>query len=132
MTDYNFGKLQEERLFNIIKKEFGEDLTPSKERYALFDFNSEKTSVELKSRRCNHNTYPDTMMNINKIYCANEHPDKTFIFCFNFEDGLYYFKHKKDYEYKVRFAGRRDRGVDERKTYAFIPVEDLTKVQTSF
>ncbi len=123
-VDYKYGREKEAELFETIKNKFDNTLEPAKERFALFDFNSKDTSVELKSRRVNHNQYKDTMIGINKIYCANKYPDKSFIFCFNFLDGLYYFKHSKDYTYNIRFGGHPE----AQKTYAFIPVKDLIKL----
>lgn len=123
-TDYKYGREKEAELYETIKNKFDINLEPSKERFALFDYNSKDTSVELKSRRVKHDQYPDTMIGINKVYCANKYPDKTFIFCFNFVDGLYYFKHSNDYTYNIRFGGHPE----AQKTYAFIPVKDLLKV----
>lgn len=128
MTDYVFGKRQEKKLFLQIKENFGKDLKQDTDQFALFDFNNENTFIELKSRRCKHDTYHDTMIGMNKVYKAKENPDNDYIFCFNFTDGLYYFKHHPNYKYTIRFAGRNDRSRDERKTYAFIPKEDLIKV----
>ena len=115
-------------LFTKIKDKFADNLKQDTDQYALFDFNNDKTFIELKSRRCKHDTYHDTMIGMNKVYRARENPDNEYIFCFNFTDGLYYFKHSDTYKYSIRFAGRNDRSRDERKTYAFIPKEDLLKV----
>jgi len=125
MADYDFGKQQENDLFSLIKENFGNDIKQDTDKYAVFDFNNGKTFIELKSRRCNHDTYHDTMIGMNKVYKAKENPNNEYIFCFNFKDGLYYFKHSNDYKYNIRFSGRNDRSRDERKTYAFIPKEDL-------
>ncbi len=122
--DYKYGITKENELFNTLKDKFDKDLEKAKNRYNLFDFTSDKTEVELKSRRVKHDQYVDTMIGINKVYYARENKDKDFIFCFNFTDGLYYFKHNNDYEYNIRFGGHPE----DRKTYAFIPVKDLLKV----
>lgn len=123
-VDYKYGRDKEVELYKQIKEKFDADLEPAKERFALFDFNSKDTSVELKSRRVLKNQYKDTMIGINKIYCANKYPEKSFYFCFNFLDGLYYFKHSKNYTYNIRFGGHPE----AQKTYAFIPVEDLLPI----
>ena len=53
-------------------------------------------------------------------------------FCFNFEDGLYYWKYnKEDLEngnVVIRKGGRNDRGIDETKDYGYIKTEILKKV----
>jgi hypothetical protein len=128
MTDYNFGKKSEEELYSLIKNTFDKTLKPKKEKYALFDFESANTAVELKTRRCTSNTYPDTMIGLNKIEYANRNSDKTIIFCFNFTDGLYYFKHQEEYDYNVKYGGRYDRGRKEVKKYCYIKRENLIKV----
>jgi len=125
MSDYDFGKHQEAELFSRIKNKFGEGLKQNEDRYALFDFNDDTTFIELKSRRCKHDTYTDTMIGLNKVNFAINNPACECIFLFNFTDGIYYFKHSADYNYIKRFAGRKDRFRDERKTYAFIPKEHL-------
>ena len=128
MSDFDFGKKSEEELYSLIKDTFDPNLKPSADKYALFDFESPNTSVELKTRRCASNTYPDTMIGLNKIEYANKNSDKTIIFCFRFTDGLYYFKHQEEYDYNVKYGGRYDRGRKEVKKYCYIKRENLTKV----
>lgn len=95
-------------------------------KYDLFDFESETTLIELKTRRNFHNTYFDTMIGANKVEegCRqlNKKIKEKVLFYFQFTDGLFYYELKED------FVLRRDyyRG----KAYYFIPVE-LLKGQTN-
>tara|TARA_R110002012_G_scaffold206477_1_gene376400 strand:+ start:1742 stop:2203 length:462 start_codon:yes stop_codon:yes gene_type:complete len=97
--------------------------------FDLFDFENEKTKVELKTRSCNHNSYPTTMMNMSKINYAVKNKEKyKFIFYFLFKDGLYKWDFKED-NYKIEIGGRFDRGdANDRKLYSYIPVNDLILV----
>lgn len=115
-----YGLAKEHELLNDIKKKFGSDLQKTIGRYNRFDFISSSVLIELKSRRCNVETYPDTMVGYNKIEYANKHPDKSVIFCFNFENGLYYHEYNPDKKYNIRDFNNRP--------YCFIPQGDLLKV----
>tara|TARA_R100000935_G_scaffold15780_1_gene31584 strand:- start:7375 stop:7761 length:387 start_codon:yes stop_codon:yes gene_type:complete len=128
MCDMDFGLKSETNLYTLIKDTFDEELTPTEDHFAIFDFESPKTLVELKTRKCASTTYPDTMIGLNKIEYANKNNDKTIIFCFSFTDGLYYFKHQEEYNYNVRYGGRFDRGRKEVKKYCYIKRENLIKV----
>ena len=122
--DYNFGISQEVKLQDLLIEKFGA-LKKTPTQYDLFDFEGDNLLVELKSRRCNHDTYPDTMIGYNKIEYAINNPDKKVIFCFNFKDGLYYHTFKPDYDYTPKIAGRCDRGRPEFKKHSFIKIKDL-------
>jgi len=126
--DINFGKSKEKELLQTIQDKFGEDLKPSGDTFAPFDFVSDTTEVELKSRTCKKDTYRDTMIGVNKIYHARKNSNKEFYFCFNFTDGLYYFNHSNTYKYNCRFSAPSKREATPRKTYAYIPVSELIKV----
>ena len=130
-TDYNFGIKSEMNNFDIFKEYFGdESLIQSKSKTALFDYESDKMSIELKTRRVTYSAYKDTMVGRNKMdYCDGK--DKDFYFCFSFLDGLYYWKYNKEELHKIRFnrGGRSDRGRYEMNDYAFIPIEMLSKIE---
>ena len=121
--DLTFGIKNENEIITLLPPDTVK--TPSNHP---FDFLSGDTYFELKSRRCNHNTYADTMIGNNKILYAKQYPDKNYVFLFKFADGLYkhHFDPKK--EYSVRQGGRCDRGRPEYKDYIFIPIEELDLV----
>ncbi len=115
-----YGLAKEHEVLKDIQNKFGSDLQKTIGRYNRFDFISSSCLIELKSRRCNVETYPDTMVGYNKIEYANNHPDKSVIFCFNFENGLYYHKYNPEKKYNIRDFNNRP--------YCFIPKEQLLKV----
>jgi hypothetical protein len=129
--DLKYGLEKEKEQLGIIRDIFCKKLKKSNDKWFVFDYSCEDCYVELKSRRCNHDKYPDTMIGLNKIhYCS--HTKRPVYFCFNFEDGLYYWKYdKKDIDngnVQIRKGGRTDRGIDETKDYAYIKTEILKKV----
>jgi hypothetical protein len=126
--DMKFGIEQEINQFDLIKSVLDANLKKSEKSNATFDYFSDNTLVELKSRRNKHNTYSTTMVGYNKIEYALKHPDKQAYFCFYFLDGLYYYKFSKDDKLEVRLGGRRDRGKDEIKEYCYIPISLLRKI----
>ena len=97
-------------------------------QFNLFDFESFNCLYELKTRRCNYDTYKDTMIGMNKIQYAQNHLEKDIFFIFNYKDGLYYWKFNIIQPLNYRYGGRTDRGNNECKEYAFIPISYLTKL----
>jgi len=129
-TDLEFGKQKEDENLDMIRKAFDSNLQKSSDNFYVIDFSSKDCFIELKSRRCSKNTYPDTMIGINKIEFAKK-SDKPTYFCFSFTDGLYYWKFDESEEKDVinyREGGRLDRGKDEIKPYAYIKSEYLKKI----
>lgn len=124
--DFKFGLKQEDLLFDTIKR-LDSDLVKTGAR-AIFDYESEKTLVELKSRNNTYNKYPTTMVGYNKIQYANKLNKDTY-FCFNFTDGLYYYKYNKNDKLDFGRGGRCDRGREEYKDYCYIPIEYLRKFE---
>ena len=122
-----YGMNCENALFRKIREKWGEDIKKTA-RYAIFDYENDNLQIELKNRRVNFSTYPSMMMGLNKLKKAEETKDKKkSIFLFNFKDGLYYWEYDKN-QYDLGWGGRNDRGIDERKTTAFIPTKHLIKV----
>lgn len=129
--DVKFGLDKEIEQLEIIRDIFCSKLKKTNDKWFVFDYSCEDCYVELKSRRCNHDKYPDTMIGLNKInYCS--HTKRPVYFCFSFEDGLYYWKYNKEDidngNVTIRKGGRTDRGMDETKDYAYIKTEILKKV----
>ena len=128
LTDYNYGTKKECETLKILQDKFGNDINKTVGQFNRFDFVGSGCLIELKSRRCGVYTYPDTMVGLNKLEYAKKHPDKTVVFCFNFNEGLYYHIFNPDKEYSIRRGGRCDRGRAEYKSYFFINSTDLIKV----
>ena len=129
--DLYFGLDKERENLDIIKECFDKGLKKVKDNYFCFDFSCESCYVELKSRRCNHDKYPDTMIGKNKLDYAS-HTKRPVYFVFGFEDGLYYWKYNTDDltngNVEIRKGGRTDRGIDETKDYGFIKTNCLIKI----
>ena len=128
-SDLDFGKSFEMNMFDLIKQLDG-DLTPSEDPFALFDFVSDNTEVELKTRTFYMRTYPTTIVGTNKIKYIENNPDKSYYFCFAFTDGLFYVKYSKDLfsKFKKKKCERTDRGKSEVMEVVHIPIEYLTQL----
>ena len=79
--DYNFGILNENNLSNIFQNKFDKNLKKTVNRYDAFDFESDNTLLELKTRNNFKNTYRDTMISFSKILKARL-TTKDVYFCF--------------------------------------------------
>lgn len=127
--DLKFGLEAEDRVFNLLKEKINKNIiqTPQFHTFDYFDALANKY-YELKTRRCSHNQYPDTMVGANKLKYAKENPHNEYIFIFNFTDGLYYHNWSKDKLYDIKIGGRYDRGRPELKDYFYIKKDDLIKI----
>ena len=126
--DLHFGKCCEEELIEKIREKWGNDIKKTKNKYAVFDFENKDLQIELKNRRCSSKTYPSMMIGLNKIIKAQQDIDKKkSIFLWNLTDGLFMWEYN-DEDYYVSMGGRTNRGKDERKQTAFIPMDCLTLV----
>lgn len=123
--DYLFGKKEENKILPIITSYFNEEILINNERYSTFDFESDSTIYELKSRHVNHKTYPTTIIAKDKI----KEQDKKYIFLFNFKDGLYYIEYDNVLfnQFELKPFKRNDRidKIEKPKEYYFIPIEYL-------
>jgi len=83
--------------------------------------------VELKTRRCNKDRYPDTMIGANKIQNMLSNSDRSYC-VFSFTDGSCFVEITPDNVSKFRrgSGGRSDRGQIEQQQYYFIPVNLLS------
>lgn len=126
--DYKFGHQLESELFSLFCEKFDAELK-MQPKYNVFDYASDKTLVELKSRRCRHNTYPTTMIGANKFEkLVTDNRDAYFVF--SFTDGIYYWKYDKDQlnQFELQNCGRYDRGRPEIKPHYLIPINNLEKL----
>lgn len=126
-SDMEFGLEQEKSNFDLIKQ-LDSDLVMTS-RNSIFDYASENSLAELKSRNNCYNKYPTTMVGYNKIEYAHKFPNKNIYFCFKFTDGLYYYKYDKNDTLEFATGGRRDRGREEIKDYCYIPIKYLKKLE---
>jgi hypothetical protein len=128
-SDYIVGRQNEITHISNLQKAFNDpNLKHTERKTDIFDFYSENKFVELKSRNFEHNKYPDTMIGINKINYAKANPEREYYFVFSFTDGLYYWKYNDEDKLNYRKGGRYDRGYNEIKDYAFIPINLLKNI----
>ena len=126
IIDLNMGKKNEDKVFNMIRKYWSDrQISKAIDNYSNYDFYDYKYKYELKSRRCNHDKYPTTL--IPEMKC---HKRTYLLFLFN--DGLYYIRYKKNqfekYDKKMFVKDREDKK-DVCKYYYYIPIEDLKKIE---
>jgi hypothetical protein len=126
--DLKYGFEIEDKILSYLNNNVDKTIIKT-EPYHSYDYFCEKSNTyyELKSRRNNHDKYPDTMVGHNKLRWAKEHQDFNYVFLFNFTDGLYYHNYNNSKDYDVRVAGRCDRGQPELNKYFFIKKDDLLK-----
>lgn len=131
--DRLFGCSQESLLLPSIQNRFGGGFTISPTRYSTFDFSSPSGDVvELKTRRCKKDRYPDTMIGANKIQHMLNNSGRSYC-VFSFTDGAYFVEVTPDSVAKFRrgSGGRCDRGQVEQQMYYFIPVNLLCPLEES-
>jgi len=125
--DYQDGKEDEIRVLPIITKYFNKDISLSSKKTDVYDFkDTEGTLYELKRRNNRHNSYPTTIIGINKIQNNN------CILLFDFSDGLYFIKYDKTlfdtFERNLFVRNKRLDYHDVEKEYLFIPIDKLTLI----
>lgn len=123
LRDLSFGGKNEIIILEKLQDTY-QGLTQT-DTFHPFDYFHDNTFFELKSRRCNHDTYPDTMIGHNKIKYALDNPQFNYVFLFKFMDGLYKHHFEPTRNYSIRKGGRLDRGKPEFRNYCYIPIEDL-------
>lgn len=126
--DYNFGIENENLVIDKIRTFFQEEINKTNSKFCKWDFEGTNNVYELKTRTCNKNKYPTTLIGKDKVI----HNGKTQIFLFNFQDGLYYIQYDPEIfkDFKCEMFKRIQRGDynDKEKLYYFIPVEVLKKI----
>lgn len=123
LLDEVMGIENELAVLELLKDKHNGEVYKTPECHCM-DFVSDNTFYELKSRRCNKNTYKTTMVGLNKFEFAGA-CDRDCIFLFKFDDGLYYYKYNRTDRFDIKIGGRKDRGKEEYKKYVYIPVEKL-------
>jgi len=91
--DIDYGLEREEPVIMKLRQYFKDNTIYKTERqfsqYDALSYDNPKTAYEIKSRRCNKNTYPTTLIPVGKCFNMN---DLDIMFVFNFEDCLCYIK----------------------------------------
>ena len=118
--DKKMGDAGEKYVFKLLKEIY--DNVWRTKKYALYDFETPNIQFELKTRNCKSTTYNTTIIPMNKIKKRNK--KKELVFIFKFKDGIFCWDFDED-EYEEDLGGRTDRGCNEIKQYAYIPVKYL-------
>ena len=132
-VDLSFGVASEVNLLDTFKTFFNDQTLVRTQDSSIFDYEGDDLLIELKTRTNTKDKYPDTMIGLNKVKKASTLMKKNlelqvyFVFCFT--DGLYYWKYDPKVPIKVEQGGRTDRGRQEIKSYAFIQVDLLNKLE---
>ena len=126
---YLDGKKNEDEHFAFLKDWSDEStLQQTKKIFSTFDYYSDNIIIELKKRNFEFGKYEDYMIGLNKVEKANK-ANKDIYFVMLFDDGMYSYKFQVNDKLNYRISGRRDRGFNEFKQYAFIPKELFIKIK---
>ena len=127
--EYNKGKENEDNHFLFLQEYFNDPtLKKTTKKFSTFDYNSDNIIIELKKRNFDFGKYEDYMIGLNKIKRAQK-LNKDIYFIMLFDNGMYSYKYNTDDKLNYRISGRRDRGFNEFKQYAFIPKELFIKIK---
>jgi len=123
--DRTFGFALEDKVIAQLTTYFGETCEPTP-KFCKYDAVSATKKFEIKSRRNKHDTYPTTLIPVDKTDVEGE-----LYFCFNFTDGLYYIQYNKEQfdTYEIRdIEAVRGYGNRTLKPHYLIDIKDLTKI----
>jgi hypothetical protein len=132
--DYGFGKIEEAESHPILNDYFKTTFNHLLDPMSPFDFTTDTIAIEQKARKCNVNTYPDTMIDYRKIENCSllGYKDKEQWFVFKFYDGLYGIQYnaKKFLKYKKKLEKMPDRAnvKEDYRLRVYIPIEDLIQI----
>lgn len=123
------GKTFEMETYELLKQ-IDDTLMPAEDPFAPFDFVSEKSCVELKSRTFEMAKYPTTIVGTNKVRLAEADSNKSYYFVFRFTDGVFYIKYNKTLfaKFKKGKCERTDRGKSEVMEVLHIPIANLIRI----
>ena len=122
--DRQYGISKEITFLDKLKSKFGEDIRRIEGRYNQHDYENDECIFELKSRRCLKETYPTTMIGLNKLEKFKQ-KNKRIILCFSFVDTDAFYEYNPNDSIEIKRGGRKDRGLYEYGQYAYIPIELL-------
>jgi DNA-dependent RNA polymerase auxiliary subunit epsilon len=132
--DLKFGLKGELKVQRMLSQFLGMEIIKDPYQYAIFDFYNKDKSIliEVKTRRINRNQYPTLFIDINKIREGQkklkENPKTNVFFIWNCDDGYKLWELTEtnfNKNWIQEGCGRQDRGYDERKALANIPVKDM-------
>lgn len=93
---YDFGKQNENLLYDKIKSFFDKELQQTQYKYDNYDYKSNNMLIELKTRKCLSHTYESLLLSNIKIINYNKyHKDKKLIIIASYIDKLMYVEYNK-------------------------------------
>ena len=131
-ADLAFGEKSEEanttKLNCIFKKNF-----IRRGGFSTIDYDDGATFfVELKTRRIKHDRYETALIGGNKVDTARNNPNRTYWFCFNYEDGIFGLEYSKElfdtFERTMYSRGDRPDYHNKPQDTIFIPYKLLKKL----
>ena len=129
-SDVNMGDKYEAKMKPILEQRFGNLCQRSKnDKDDVFDFSNDRVYIDTKCRRCTKNQYPSTMVGENKVLAGLQKMTQGFevYFVFGFTDQDCIWRLDRE-QYEIRYGGRSDRGMDEIKSYCYVPIEYLEDI----
>jgi hypothetical protein len=126
--DYELGIKSEDVVLEKIKNYFSDDtIKKSESRVSRYDYKSETSLYELKTRTNACKKFPTTLLPKNKVFGDNH------IFLFQFTDGLYFLRYSRElfdtFECKPFRRIQRADYNDKEALYYYIPVDSLTHIE---
>jgi len=137
------GDLNEELYEPTIVEKYGDvkrnNTTIMKSIMKVYDWENNKTKVELKSRNNDHHYYNTTMIGFNKVEAwGDDETDKRYYFLFGFLDGLYEWELTQESydaiggEDAVReaidYTDTEYTPFNPKKKHLYIPIDKLVKI----
>ena len=133
-NDYNFWIENEDRVIKYLKSQWYK-IEKQNDSTSIHDFTitfqGKPVNIELKTRRCNKESYVDTIIWANKLACAWEKfysKGEETLFFFSYEDWLYFinpFDYLPRREFKLQ---RYDRKIDSPKWWIYFKTKNLKKI----
>jgi len=136
------GDLNETLYEPTITEKYGDVVrcnTTMKSIMKVYDWENDKTKVELKSRNNDHHYYNTTMIGFNKVEAwGNDETDKRYYFLFGFLDGLYEWELTQESYDAIGGVDAVREAIDytdteytpfnPKKKHLYIPIDKLVKI----
>ncbi len=132
--DLKIGASNEVSMKSKIEKYFKVQISKTEDPFFPFDFSNPDNTfyAETKRRLIHSHQYPTAIIGEHKVkFCTD--PNKTYVFVWNYNDGIYYIKYDKNKfdKYEKRLYKRYDRADHSQMEapHYFIPISDLKKME---